>query len=260
MNIYEKMLSITSEMKPLEKNLNVGNKYKAVGMDDVLPSVRALEKKYRVFSWPVNQEIVNQGNSESGSRFMRVRVTYRFVDVDKPDDYVEIVTYGDGVDNNDKAPGKAITYAVKYALMKAYKMNTGDDDPDMEASPDESDEARKVPPSFENDLAKELPKETVPEPQKAISVSPTASQSKADVGRWEGWARKLKLNADAMKKYFGIGEMTEEYYEKAVRQKASKLAGVTPEAVDDAALDKAVKVANYNEMKKATDAKMKKAE
>ena len=35
----------------------------------------------------------------------------------------------------DKAPGKAMTYADKYALMKAYKMVTGDD-PDQNASDD----------------------------------------------------------------------------------------------------------------------------
>lgn len=37
------------------------------------------------------------------------------------------------MDAMDKAPGKAMTYADKYALMKAYKISTGDD-PDQEAS------------------------------------------------------------------------------------------------------------------------------
>ena len=43
------------------------------------------------------------------------------------------MTFGDGVDTQDKAPGKAMTYGDKYALLKAYKIVTGDD-PDQNAS------------------------------------------------------------------------------------------------------------------------------
>ena len=48
---------------------------------------------------------------------------------------IEIITYGDGIDTQDKGPGKAMTYADKYALMKAYKIITGDD-PDQNPSPE----------------------------------------------------------------------------------------------------------------------------
>ena len=60
-------------------------------------------------------------------------LTVRFVNVDKPEEYIDITTYGDGVDSQDKAPGKAMTYGDKYALLKAYKIITGDD-PDQTAS------------------------------------------------------------------------------------------------------------------------------
>lgn len=60
---------------------------------------------------------------------------YRFVNIDKPEEYIDIDTYGDGVDSGDKAPGKAMTYSDKYALMKAYKIITGDD-PDQISSDD----------------------------------------------------------------------------------------------------------------------------
>jgi hypothetical protein len=64
---------------------------------------------------------------------MRVKTIYRFVNMEKPDEYVDMVTYGDGVDPGDKAPGKAMTYADTYGLLKAYKIITGDD-PDQKAS------------------------------------------------------------------------------------------------------------------------------
>jgi hypothetical protein len=63
----------------------------------------------------------------------RIETTYRFVNVDKPDEFIEIVSFAEGIDSQDKGSGKAMTYADKYALMKAYKISTGDD-PDQEAS------------------------------------------------------------------------------------------------------------------------------
>ena len=66
---------------------------------------------------------------------MRLETVYRFVNIEKPEEYIDITTYGDGVDTQDKAPGKAMTYGDKYALMKAYKIITGED-PDQNPSPD----------------------------------------------------------------------------------------------------------------------------
>lgn len=73
---------------------------------------------------------------EGNQIFMRIETIYKFINIDKPEESIEITTYGDGVDTQDKAPGKAMTYGDKYALMKAYKIITGED-PDQNKSPDE---------------------------------------------------------------------------------------------------------------------------
>lgn len=134
MNIYEKMLGITSELSAVAKNLEVGygqNKYKATGEADILAAIKPLENKYKIYSFPVNREIIETGELETktGSKnlFLRIATTYRFVNVEKPEEYIEITSYGDGVDSQDKSVGKAMTYSDKYALMKAYKIITGDD-------------------------------------------------------------------------------------------------------------------------------------
>ena len=76
------------------------------------------------------------GNVTKGNQiFLRIETTYKFVNIENPEESIEITTYGDGIDTQDKAPGKAMTYADKYALLKAYKIITGDD-PDQEHSPD----------------------------------------------------------------------------------------------------------------------------
>ena len=149
MNIYEKLLNITSEIKTVNKNLEVGigkNAYKAVGEADVLGAVKVLEEKYKVYSYPCKREITDRailetekeynGTVTKGNQlFLRIETTYRFVNVENPEEFIEITTYGDGIDTQDKAVGKAMTYADKYALLKAYKIITGDD-PDQEHSPD----------------------------------------------------------------------------------------------------------------------------
>ena len=65
--------------------------------------------------------------------YERIETTYRFINIENPDEYIDIVSYGDGIDSQDKSVGKAMTYADKYALMKAYKIVTGDD-PDQNPS------------------------------------------------------------------------------------------------------------------------------
>ena len=149
MNIYEKMLSITNEIKNVNKNLEVGigkSSYKAVGEADILKAVKELENKYKVYSYPVDRKVIdkeilqtkkeyNGQVTEGNQLFMRIEVIYRFVNIEKPEEFLDIKTYGDGIDTQDKAPGKAMTYADKYALMKAYKIITGED-PDQNPSPE----------------------------------------------------------------------------------------------------------------------------
>lgn len=145
MNIFEKLLAITSELERVNKSFLVdmgkGKGYKAVSEADILSAVRPLEEKYRIYSYPckrvvVDSQIVKVGDSDGKQKiiyFERLETTYRFVDIDDPSQFIEITSYGDGIDNGDKSVGKAMTYADKYALMKAYKIITGED-PDKEAS------------------------------------------------------------------------------------------------------------------------------
>lgn len=151
LNIYQRMSAVTNELRRVAKNLNVGvgkSTYKAVGEADVLDAVKPSEEKYGIYSYPasrviVNNEILENESIDYNSKekvikkqfFMRVETIYRFVNMDKPEEYIETTTYGDGMDSQDKSPGKAMTYADKYALLKGYKIVTGDD-PDQNASED----------------------------------------------------------------------------------------------------------------------------
>ena len=143
MNIFEKLSNITNEISSVNKNLTVGqgkSAYKAVGEADILKAVKELEFKYRVYSYPVNREVLESTmyttTNEYGEKnniFSRIKTTYRFVNIDKTEEYIETITFAEGIDTQDKGSGKAMTYADKYALMKSYKIITGED-PDQNPS------------------------------------------------------------------------------------------------------------------------------
>lgn len=152
LNIYQRLSKITEEMQTIEKDLTIPtgktSSYKAVGEKNVLDAVKPLEIKYGVYSYAYDRQVIDSGeivstkkDYQSGSTYesrqlyLRLEVTYRFVNVDNPQDFIDIKSYGDGIDSGDKATGKAMTYADKYALLKAYKISTGDD-PDQEGSGD----------------------------------------------------------------------------------------------------------------------------
>ena len=148
MNIYEKMAAITSEIKTVVKNLEVdtgrGKSYKAVSERDILDAVKPLEQKYGIYSYPCDREILeaavlesettyNGRTTKKSTFFTRMKTTYKFVNIEDPSEFITTITFSEGIDSQDKGSGKAMTYADKYALMKAYKISTGDD-PDQDPS------------------------------------------------------------------------------------------------------------------------------
>lgn len=149
MNIYQRMSAITTELQTVAKNLTVGtgnNEYKAVGERDIIDAVKPLEQKHGVYSYPVSRTVLESHILESESEYKgkvtkkttfmtRIETVYRFVNIDKPEEYIETTTFAEGIDSQDKGSGKAMTYGDKYALMKAYKISTGED-PDQNASED----------------------------------------------------------------------------------------------------------------------------
>lgn len=148
MNIYEKLAKITAELATVQKNLTIqqakNSSYKAVSERDIIDAVKPLEEKYGIYSYPCDREILESnllesentynGQTTKKTTFMtRIKTVYRFVNTEKPDEFIETVTFAEGIDSQDKGSGKAMTYADKYALMKAYKISTGDD-PDQTVS------------------------------------------------------------------------------------------------------------------------------
>lgn len=158
MSLWEKVWMAVDCMERVNKNLKIeinnSRSYKAVSEGAVLEAVKKVEHELRIYSYPARRTVVDRDVletrkeykgtvTESNQVFMRIETTYIFVNVDNPAESFPVMSYGDGLDSGDKASGKAQTYADKYALMKAYKIETGED-PDAEASPELKGSRNKV--------------------------------------------------------------------------------------------------------------------
>ena len=159
MNIYEKLSAVTMELQTVAKGLFVETGkdksgrpkgYNAVSERDILDAVKPLESKHKVYSFPVSREILESAMLENETQygkkttfFSRIKTVYRFVNAEQPEEYVETTVFSEGMDSQDKGSGKAMTYGDKYALMKMYKISTGDD-PDASASEEASYKRRQT--------------------------------------------------------------------------------------------------------------------
>lgn len=138
MNLYEKIQAVSNDIKNIEKDMQVGNSnygYKAVSDNMVTQSVKASETKHKILSIPIKQELVGSqvirvkrtDGKETMNYVDDIKMTLRIIDLEDTAQYVDVESFGKGLDSGDKGFGKAATYARKYALLNAYKIATGED-------------------------------------------------------------------------------------------------------------------------------------
>jgi len=126
-NIHQRIHRIMSALDYIKKDKDIKDKggrkmYSVTGHDNVTRVIHPLLVKYRVNLIPTGEEMVQEGNRT------RICVTFRWVNIDKPEDFIEQKWYGYGIDHSDKGPGKAISYAQRYIVLKTLHLETGDRD------------------------------------------------------------------------------------------------------------------------------------
>ena len=124
MNIYEKMSAIMQDVQYLAKDDQVkfgATSYKALSEEKVTGIMRAELIKHKLVIYPIQQSAGRIG------QITHVDVMYRLVNVENPEEYIDIASCGDGADSQDKGSGKAMTYAFKYMWLRAFALPTGED-------------------------------------------------------------------------------------------------------------------------------------
>jgi len=131
-NIYQRLAAAMGSVTYVQKanTKATGLKYNVVTHDAVTAKVRPALLEQGVIYHPISQTVNQNGNRTE------VEMVIRFVNIDQPDDCIDVPTFGYGIDAQDKGPGKAVSYAVKYALLKTLGLETGDD-ADLDNQPHE---------------------------------------------------------------------------------------------------------------------------
>jgi len=153
MNIYEKMLEVMKGVTYLSKDDKVEfktTKYKAISEEKVTSTVRAKLIEQGLVIFPIAQSHKRQDTLTT------VDVTYRIVNTENPDEHVDVVSSGTGVDTQDKGVGKAMTYAYKYMLLRTFAIPTGED-PDKVSSAQLDEEAKAQEEAEKTESAKISP-------------------------------------------------------------------------------------------------------
>ena len=115
-----------------------GNNFRAISESAILEVIDPILRDHKMF---YNVEVkksdlqIREAFGSKGKKLQFIATVEIALNFYSNNDYSVIRTeaVGMGIDDNDKAMGKAYTYAVKYALLKLFRLRYGDD-PDFKAS------------------------------------------------------------------------------------------------------------------------------
>lgn len=121
-NIYQRINAVMKEVSYVKKSdKKVNGQYSFVSHDSVVAALQGPLVNNGIALIPTVADLKQDGNRTV------VCMEISLVNIDDPADRVVVTHYGYGIDTQDKGIGKAVSYAVKYALLKLFCLETGDD-------------------------------------------------------------------------------------------------------------------------------------
>tara|TARA_R100000541_G_scaffold1817_1_gene6786 strand:- start:830 stop:1462 length:633 start_codon:yes stop_codon:yes gene_type:complete len=137
-NIYQRINAVMTEVEYIQKDKAVtggGQNYKAVTHDQVNAACRKSIVSNGIVIVPrqISGEFLVMRDINATPQPVKMGLysgSYEidFVNMDKPEEKVTVSVQAHASDNGDKAPGKAMTYAVKTAVVKQFYFETGEND------------------------------------------------------------------------------------------------------------------------------------
>ena len=170
--LVQAIISVMAEVENIDKNLDVGtgnSSYKGVSDKDVKQAVRKAMMKHGLVIMPIGvthstqierweEEGYNGSKRTKQQTFTEVNTKYLLMHVSGASQVIE--GFGQGVDTQDKAAGKATTYALKNALLYLFLVPTGAIDDSDTVHSDQYD----TPPSSASKTKTPKTKATTPQP------------------------------------------------------------------------------------------------
>lgn len=138
MNILQRLNKVMKEVTYVQKDKSVtggGQNYKAVTYDQLVSVARAsmVENGIIIIPRQVSGGFLQMRDMNAKPEPVKMGLysgTYAidFINIEDAKDLVTVTIEANANDNGDKAPGKALTYAVKSATLKVLFLESGDDE------------------------------------------------------------------------------------------------------------------------------------
>ena len=127
-SIHTKLSAILKAVGYIEKTgTNASQGYKYVQAAAVADKIRNEFAERGLTMIPENIEVTDSGLTPSGKQaLVTLRITWKITDSESGE-FVTFQSVGSGSDSTDKAVYKAMTGALKYALLLGFLIPTGDD-------------------------------------------------------------------------------------------------------------------------------------
>ena len=125
-NIYQALDSIMQEIEAIGKNKkNAQQGYSFRGIDDMYNSIQPLFKRHHVF---IVSNVIDSKREERQTKgggtliYTIAKCQFKFFTTDGS--FVESILEGEAMDSGDKSTNKAMSTALKYALMQMFLIPT----------------------------------------------------------------------------------------------------------------------------------------
>lgn len=132
--LVQKMLEVRKSVPYLQKGeRNQQQGFNYTGSSRVLGAVRAAMDEQGIILIPsVEASRITEKQMSNGSTWYltELDLIFTWINADDPKDTIVVKWYGQGLDSSEKGPGKALTYAEKYLILKTFQIPTDKDDPD----------------------------------------------------------------------------------------------------------------------------------
>lgn len=205
LNILQRINAVMQELDYLQKEKKSGMQYSFVSHDKVTGAIRSLLVKHGIVCWPTDYNIKQEGNRTQ----LQCKVIY--ANVDDRADSITVDSFGYGIDAQDKGPGKAISYAMKYAHLKTFSLETGDD-------PDQDQHVKFEPPVMV--AANGTPGASKAASRDVYSGLVKAIRNAASVTTLKAWYQANVTTIDALPPDF-VDELRVEYNDRVSELKSS---------------------------------------
>lgn len=134
LNVYQRFHNVMATMQRIAMTQTTsGPTYKYAKHDSVTEALRphlianGLLMLPSVTNWSVEPITLLVKGQEKPATRTTADIRVDVVNIDDPSDRFSLDYFGIGIDDQDKGPGKAMSYAFKYACLKALALRTGDD-------------------------------------------------------------------------------------------------------------------------------------